>query len=100
MKEVRFLEEARLEFLAEVVYYENMERGLGERFRIAVEAATMLAAKIPLAGAPWKHGTRRVFPKNFPYSVVYRSDADGVVIFAIAHFRRKPGYWRGRRNDG
>ena len=100
MNEVRFLEEARLEFLAEVAYYEKMERGLGERFRISVETATMLAAKIPLAGAPWKHDTRRVFPKNFPYAVVYRPEADGVVIFAIAHFRRKPGYWHGRRNDG
>jgi hypothetical protein len=100
VKQVRFLDEARLEFLAEVAYYEHIERGLGERFRVAVEAATVLAAKLPGAGSPWKYRTRRVFPKKFPFSIVYRVEEDAIVIFAVAPFRRKPGYWRNRRDDG
>ena len=43
MKPVRFLEEAQEEFLEQVAYYEEREKGLGERFRQAVEAATALA---------------------------------------------------------
>ena len=44
MKDVRFLEEALEEFLDQVAYYEERKNGLGERFRLAVRAATTLAA--------------------------------------------------------
>ena len=99
MKEIRFLDEARVEFLAAVTYYEQIERGLGARFGSAVEAASALAAKLPGAGSPWKHGTRRVFTKSFPFSVAYRVERDTLIIVAVAHFRRKPEYWRSRRVD-
>jgi toxin ParE1/3/4 len=72
VKEVRFLEEALEEFLEQVAYYEGREKGLGERFRLAVQAATALAATHPKLGSTWKLGTRRVFPKGFKFSVVYR----------------------------
>lgn len=42
MKAVRFLEEALEEFLDQVAYYEKREKGLGERFRLAVQAASAL----------------------------------------------------------
>jgi len=80
VKAVRFLEEAQQEFLDQVVYYEEREKGLGERFRQAVQAAIALAATHPKLGSPWKLGTRRVFAKGFK--------------FAVAHFRRRPTYWR------
>jgi len=97
VKEVRFLEEALEEFLEQVAYYEGREKGLGERFRLAVQAATALAATHPKLGSTWKLGTRRVFPKGFKFSVVYRIEPEELVIFAIAHFRRRPTYWRRRR---
>jgi plasmid stabilization system protein ParE len=97
VKEVRFLEEALEEFLEQVAYYEGREKGLGERFRLAVQAATALAATHPKLGSPWKLGTRRVFPKGFKFSVVYRIEPEELVIFAIAHMRRRPTYWRRRR---
>ena len=87
MKETRFLEEARVEFLTAVTYCEQIERGLGARFRDAVEAASALAAKLHGAGAPSKHGTRRVFTKIFPFSVAYRVEKDAIVIVVAAHFR-------------
>ena len=64
MKEIRFINEARIEFLAAVTYDEQMERGLGVRFRNAVEAASALAARLPNAGSQWKHGTRPMFTKK------------------------------------
>ena len=42
MKAVRFLEEALEEFLDQVAYYEKLEKGLGERVRLAVQAASTL----------------------------------------------------------
>jgi plasmid stabilization system protein ParE len=92
----RFHGEARLEFLDSVAYYETVQIGLGERFRQSVESAVGLAIALPFAGSPHKHGTRRVFPKKFPFSIVYLVADNEIVIFAVAHFKRKPGYWKSR----
>ncbi|MBN9428860.1 MAG: type II toxin-antitoxin system RelE/ParE family toxin [Burkholderiales bacterium] len=96
MKPVRFLEEAQVEFLEQIGYYEAQHKGLGQRFREQVEAAVGLASTHPRLGSPWKLRTHRVFPREFPFAVVYRNETNEVVIFAIAHFKRRPTYWRGR----
>ncbi|MCK9215487.1 MAG: type II toxin-antitoxin system RelE/ParE family toxin [Rhodoferax sp.] len=88
------------ELTAGAVYYEAKSSGLGARFASEVEAATRIAAEFPEMGAPFKHGTRRVFPKKFPFSVVYRIQADEIVVLAVAPDARKPGYWRERKNNG
>ena len=44
------------------------------------------------------HGTRRYLMKRFPYFVVYRALelSNKLQVIAVAHERRKPGYWRPR----
>jgi toxin ParE1/3/4 len=42
------------------------------------------------------HGTGRFVMQRFPFSVVYLDDPEMVNIIAIAHSKRKPGYWRER----
>lgn len=97
MKPVRFLEEAQDELLEQISYYEEHQKGLGDRFRESVEAATALVSAHPKLGSPWKLRTRRVFPKGFPFSVVYRIEPSELVVFAVAHFKRRPTYWRSRK---
>ena len=87
---------AREEFLREVRYYTDISRRLGERFDKAVQAAEARAAESPEAGSPYLHGTRRSFPKRFPFSLVYLSSETEIFVLAVAPFRRKPGYWRSR----
>jgi plasmid stabilization system protein ParE len=66
--------------------------GFREELRQAIDA---------VAGNPltWpRHGRRArryVFPR-FPFSLVYRTRGDEVEVLAIAHGRRRPGYWRSR----
>lgn len=96
MKRARFVAPAREEFLAEVDYYNQAQPGQGARFTAAVEEATARALAFPLAGSPSKKDTRLVIVKNFPFSIVYRPEADGIVVFAVAHQSRRPGYWRSR----
>lgn len=96
MKRARFIAAARIEFLAEVIYHNEAQPGLGERFTAAVEEATARALAFPLAGSPSRSNTRRVIAKGFPFSIVYRPEADGIVIFAVAHHARTPYYWRSR----
>jgi len=99
-KPVRFHSEALEELTAEAVYYESKSSGLGARFASEIEAATRIASEFPEMGAPYKHATRRVFPRKFPFSVVYRIQADEIVVLAVAPDARKPGYWRDRKTNG
>ena len=99
MNRARFVEPAKLEVLAEVSYYHRVEAGLGTKFLEAVEDATARALAYPLAGSPAQHRTRRVFLREFPFALVYRSDEQGITIYALAHHARKPGYWRSRTDD-
>lgn len=96
MGKVDFLAAAREEFLAEVEYYNKAQAGLGTRFADAIEKAAALVLTFPDVGSPFFSDTRRVIVKDFPFSLIYNSFAGDIVIFAVAHQSRRPGYWRTR----
>jgi plasmid stabilization system protein ParE len=96
VKRARFFPAARREFLAEVRYYNAEQPGLGLRFSKAVEDCLTRALAFPRTGSPGPAGTRRMFLKDFPFAVVYRRDRDELIVFALAHHRRAPGYWQAR----
>lgn len=99
MKLARFIAPARRELLSAVAYYSDKQPGLGPRFVAAIEEATARAVAFPDSGSPVSKQARRVFVKDFPYTLVYRPDADGIVIFAVAHHSRRPEYWGSRVQD-
>ena len=41
-------------------------------------------------------GTRRFVLRRFPYAIIFRAVSTGVEIVAVAHGRRRPGYWKSR----
>ena len=96
MSRARFIAAARLEFLAEVIYYSEAQAGLGVRFAAAVEEAAARALAYPLSGSPHRSNVRRVLVKDFPFSLIYRLEPEGIVIFAVAHHARRPYYWQSR----
>lgn len=98
-KPLRFHDEALAELAAQAVYYESKSKGLGDEFVNEVEAATKIAGEFPEMGSPFKYSTRRVFPKKFPFSVVYRIRSEEIIILAVAPDARRPGYWRNRKGD-
>jgi len=85
-----------LSFLPRSYYYDEAQPGLGKRFAAAVEEAAARAVAFPLAGSPHRSNTRRVTVKGFPFSIVYRPERDGIVVFALMHHARRPFYWRSR----
>jgi hypothetical protein len=40
--------------------------------------------------------TRRILLLGFPYQIVYRLRPAEIVIVAVAHLKRRPGYWKNR----
>jgi plasmid stabilization system protein ParE len=45
---------------------------------------------------PYLHGTRRYLMRRFPYLIVYRNTSTAIQVVAVAHGRRRPGYWKTR----
>lgn len=41
-------------------------------------------------------GTRRIFCERFPFTIYYRVRSDTLTIVAVAHQKRRPGYWSSR----
>lgn len=90
--------EADGELTKEAVYYAR-EGGadLGLAFITEFERALTLLCTHPELGAPWKN-TRRRFPlRKFPFSIIYYIRNDELRVVALAHHRRKPEYWVGRK---
>ena len=88
--------EAEAEIDATAAVYEAQRRGLGASLIAAIERAVSFLRTYPQAGAPIGGSYRRVLVRRFPYAVIYRLDPDGAFIVAVAHVRRRPGYWRHR----
>lgn len=65
-------------------------------FAPAVETAVLRITNAPdhhpLAG----HGTRKFVLQRFPFNVFYLSLETETVIVALAHQKRRPGYWSSR----
>jgi plasmid stabilization system protein ParE len=74
-------------------FYEARLAGLGEAFLVEVGRSFDRAHHSPESGAPCYGRYRRLMIRRFPYSVVYEVLADAILILAVAHHRRKPGYW-------
>jgi plasmid stabilization system protein ParE len=82
-------------------WYERQRVGLGRDLVLAVGAAVRALARSPRAGAPVDRvdptiDVRRVRVRRFPYQVVYVMHAEDIVVIAVAHDRRRQGYWAGR----
>ena len=51
----------------------------------------------PQRWPPHLHGTRKYLLRRFPYGIIYRVTDVAIQVVAVAHGRRRPGYWRTRR---
>ena len=60
---------------------------------VAMLAGFARAATSPLQYPSYLHGTRRVLLKKFPFFIVFLDWQDEIYIVAVAHAKRRPGYW-------
>ncbi len=96
MRAVVFHPQAEEELLYAAEFYENQTVGLGADFLTEVERAVERAIAAPDSGSPIKSDIRRQLVRRFPFSVLYRSEGERVLVLAVMHQRRRPGYWRDR----
>jgi toxin ParE1/3/4 len=95
-KPFRFHPEAREEFRGAARWYRARNVVAAAEFRAAGSAAVREVIQTPQRWPKYLYGTRRVVLQRFPFSVVYLDNPDVITIIAVAHSKRKPGYWRDR----
>ena len=91
-----FNPEARIEFIAAIAYYETCREGLGLRFSREVHATIKRIALRPTAWPSMSDNTRRCITRRFPYGVIYEIREDDILVIAVTHLNREPGYWENR----
>jgi plasmid stabilization system protein ParE len=88
--------EAALEVEAGLLWYRERSRRAAERFLSEIERAIGLIVETPNRWAIYLYGTRRYVLLKYPYSIIYRASPDLITLYAFAHAKRRPGYWKGR----
>src|SRR5262245_25469397 len=93
--DVRFHRLAIREYEETRSWYERRREGLGEAFTDEVDRAIARIAKSPIRWPVCFVKFRRVRLRRFPYLLYYYVVDDSLaLVLAVAHARRRPGYWR------
>jgi toxin ParE1/3/4 len=82
-------------------WYEAHRAGLGIEFVAEIEHLLARVADNPEGFPTWNSDdpSRRAIPHRFPYAVFFDVEPARVVVMAIAHSKRRPGYWVGRTSS-
>jgi len=78
-------------------YRDNAGVALSQALLGEFEHSIGLLLEHPRLGARWRHGKRRYLMRRFPFSIIYSISGDQLLVLAVAHQSRRPGYWRGRK---
>ena len=83
------------------LWYEREGAGLGQRFLDSIEAALARILQNPRQFPPIPRFSahpelRRALVDSFPYAIVFALSSEEIRVVAVAHTRRRPGYWLSR----
>jgi len=77
-------------------WYRERSLRAAAHFREEVARALQVISQSPGRGPSYLLGTRRFLLWHFPYALVYRELSEVIQVLAVAHGRRRPGYWKAR----
>lgn len=78
-------------------FYDLEDPGLGSVFIDELERGIESIYQFPEAARLVRGRVRKKPLVRFPYSLVYSVRSDEVRLLAVAHQKRRPFYWSGRR---
>jgi toxin ParE1/3/4 len=78
-------------------FYERTgSSALAAKFITEFKRVSQLLLEFPGIGSPRSRGRQGFSMSMFPYTVIYSSGTDGIVILVVKHDSRRPGYGRSR----
>ncbi len=77
-------------------WYREHNPDAAEAFLTELERALLRIAEAPQRWPVVDVNRRRFVLRRFPFSILYRLTSSQVEVLAVAHGRRRPGYWRDR----
>lgn len=92
-----FHPEALTEYAQAVQYYAVPRAEVAQAFIDAIEDAVYLIRESPTLYAVMDEDVRRCMTRRFPYGVLYTIEQDYILILAVMHCSREPGYWKNRQ---
>ena len=78
------------------LWYRVRSQAVEERFRLALKAAIAAIRQAPERWPADEDGFRYHRVAGFPYRLIYWTDGQSSLVVAIAHSKRRPGYWKAR----
>jgi plasmid stabilization system protein ParE len=96
LKAHAFHRAAQQEYIRDAKYYAKASFELGARFFDEIERLIQEIRQDPERYPVFDLPIRRHFSTVFPYAVLYVVQPDRVLIIAVMHMKRRPGYWRKR----
>ena len=96
MSRVEFHPDAVAEARSAWQWYAERSPLAASAFLAELDRAITLVSEGPYQWPEYVAGTRRYALRRFPFVLVYRERAATIQIIAVAHGRRRPGYWRQR----
>jgi plasmid stabilization system protein ParE len=79
-------------------YAERSPRAAG-RFVVSLSETIEGISNSPQRFPPFHSGTKRALVRRFPFLVIFRERSGQIEVIAVAHGKRRPGYWRKRLNE-
>lgn len=93
---VEIFDDAAAEVEEDRAWYLERSESAEAGFLRELDHAIQQVVNAPLQWPQYLAGTRRyVFP-TYPYSLVYFVGDDVINVVAVAHDKKRPGYWRRR----
>lgn len=77
-------------------WYAARNESAAVAFMSELDHAVAQIAEFPNRWPTHLQGTRRYLLRRFPFALVYRESEAGLQVIAVAHGKRKPGYWKAR----
>ena len=96
LRQIDIHPQAVAEAQAAAQWYRERSGSAAQAFLAELDRAVERISENPEVWPPYVAGTRHFLLQRFPFSVIYRLVSNRIEVVAIAHGRRKPGYWKGR----
>jgi toxin ParE1/3/4 len=95
-KPLRFHPEAEREYLTALAWYRQRSLIAAVNFESALGRAIAKIEEAPQRWPFYFRDFRKYTLWQFPFSIMYQEFLSEIIVFAVAHGRRRPGYWRDR----